>query len=320
MKRLLFLTVCLFALTVCSLPVFTQRSFTAINTSVSENFDTLAATGSDITFTDNVTLLGWYTTRPLYSAGTGSGSGATHYSFGTSGSPTERALGSIASNGTGNILYGLRIRNDTGSTITSLDISYIGEQWRKASGEPAHSLTFEYRQAPTISDLTGDYLPRTSLNFTTPIFGTTPATALNGNLAANQTGLSATIVVTILDGEEIMLRWTDTNDPNFDHGLAIDDLVVTPRLIPTAAAVSVAGSVRTAGGMPVRNALLTIFGGDLLEPVTISTGSFGGYSFDGLRAGQTYVVTVRAGRYSFAEPVRTVVPVDNVDDLDFIAN
>lgn len=320
MKRFLFRIVCLFALTVCSFPALGQRSFTAIDSPIFENFDTLASTGSDLPFTDNVTLSGWYTTRPFYTAGTGSGNGGTHYSFGTASSQTERALGSVASANSGNILYGLRIRNDTGTTITSLDVAYVGEQWRKANNAAAHSLTFDYSQAASISDLTGIYTPLTSLNFTTPVFEAIPPTALNGNLAANRVSLAATITVRIPPGEEIMLRWTDTNDPDPNHGLAIDDLVIIPRRVPTAAAVSVSGSVRTASGLPIRNASVRIFGGDLSEPVTVATGSFGLFSFNGLRAGQTYFITVSAGRYSFAEPVRTVVPMDNVDDLDFVAN
>jgi hypothetical protein len=63
-----------------------------------------------------------------------------------------------------------------------------------------------------------------------------------------------------------------------------------------------------------------IFGGDLIAPVTVSTGAFGRYEFTGLRVGQTYFVMASAGRHSFVEPLRTVSLLDNVADLDFVAN
>jgi hypothetical protein len=110
------------------------------------------------------------------------------------------------------------------------------------------------------------------------------------------------------------------NFPGIPDAIDGTDIGAFEHLGPTAAAVIVSGSVRTAKGLPIRNASVTIFGGDLVQPASVSTGSFGSYSFKGLRAGQTYFIMVSTGRYAFQEPVRTVVPVDNVDDLDFTAN
>ena len=39
---------------------------------LTENFDTLAQTGTGIAWTDNTTIPGWYSTRPTYNSGTGS--------------------------------------------------------------------------------------------------------------------------------------------------------------------------------------------------------------------------------------------------------
>jgi hypothetical protein len=66
-------------------------------------------------------------------------------------------------------------------------------------------------------------------NFTSPITGGTPG-ALDGNLAANRVSRSASITgLTIPDGSEVMLRWSDPDHPGVnDHGLAIDELSVTP--------------------------------------------------------------------------------------------
>ena len=75
----------------------------------------------------------------------------------------------------------------------------------------------------------------------------------------------------------------------------------------------------TADGRPIRNATVTITGNSLMEPRVFQTGSFGYYMFDGLRTGETYVVTVTQRRFIFQTPTRVVTLTDNIADLDFIA-
>jgi hypothetical protein len=88
----------------------------------------------------------------------------------------------------------------------------------------------------------------------------------------------------------------------------------------TAAGVSLSGRVTTAEGAGIRNARLTITGNSLPEPLEVTTGSFGYYSFEGLTAGETYVVTVNSQRYTFQVPSRVYTLVDNIVDADFVAN
>jgi hypothetical protein len=88
----------------------------------------------------------------------------------------------------------------------------------------------------------------------------------------------------------------------------------------TAASVSMSGRVTTADGRGIRNANVVISGNSLPEPRVASTGSFGYFWFDDLTAGQTYVVTVNSRRYSFSVPSRVITLVDNVVDVDFVAD
>ena len=88
----------------------------------------------------------------------------------------------------------------------------------------------------------------------------------------------------------------------------------------TAAGLSMSGRVTTASGAGIRNARVTISGNGLPEPRVVTTGSFGYFSFEGLTAGETYVVTVNSQRYTFAVPSRVITLVDNVVDADFVAN
>ena len=78
-------------------------NITALGVPLTENFDTLASTGTGIAWTDDSTIPGWWSTRPTYNSGTGSSNTGALYSFGVAGTNpvTDRALGSVASGGTG---------------------------------------------------------------------------------------------------------------------------------------------------------------------------------------------------------------------------
>jgi len=91
-------------------------------------------------------------------------------------------------------------------------------------------------------------------------------------------------------------------------------------LQPTAAGVSLSGRVTTASGAGIRNARVIISGNSLPEARTLTTGSFGYFSFDSLTAGETYVVTVNSQRYTFTAPSRVVTLTENLTDFDFVAD
>src|SRR6476646_7036706 len=137
-------------------------SITALGVPLTENFDTLASTGTGITWTDNSTIPGWYSTRTTYNSGTGSSNTGALYSFGVAGTnpAADRALGSVASGGTGTVYQAARLTNNTGATIASLDISYVGEQWRNGGNATAHTLTFQY-QVANAGVVTGANAPTT---------------------------------------------------------------------------------------------------------------------------------------------------------------
>lgn len=84
--------------------------------------------------------------------------------------------------------------------------------------------------------------------------------------------------------------------------------------------VSIGGSVLTSAGAGIRNAIVTISGGNLPAPVSVQTGQFGGYSFPGLQAGETYTVQAGAKRFRFAASSQQVIPAGNVANVNFVAN
>ena len=84
--------------------------------------------------------------------------------------------------------------------------------------------------------------------------------------------------------------------------------------------VSIGGSVLTSGGAGIRNAVVTITGGNLPGPVTAQTGQFGTYSFGGLQAGEVYTVRVDAKRFRFSTNSQQVTPFADVTGINFTAN
>jgi predicted extracellular nuclease len=93
----------------------------------------------------------------------------------------------------------------------------------------------------------------------------------------------------------------------------------TAACTPTAAHVSLGGRVLTSGGQGIRNAVVTLQGGDLAEPKTYLTGAFGYFSFDDLPVGQTYVLSVRTKGYLFAESSQVVNLGSELLDANFVA-
>ncbi len=82
---------------------------------------------------------------------------------------------------------------------------------------------------------------------------------------------------------------------------------------------TLSGVVRTTTGMPIRNAAVTISGGNLASPITVFTGNFGTYQFTNL-IGNEYTVSVSIKRYHFNKASQVFSLGQNITDADFIAN
>jgi hypothetical protein len=203
MNRSLFKTfslITILALMLAALPVRSVQaagsvSITTLGVPYNQNFDSLANSGTPA-WTNDSTLPGWYLSTDAtpsvtsYMVGTGTSTNGGFYSFGASSS-TERALGGLGSNsyyggsGTGKGYIGVILQNQTGGTITTLSVSYTGEQWRNGNNTAIHSLTFAYAVSASLPSLTASGTAVPALDFAGPIH-TTTAGALDGNAAASQ--------------------------------------------------------------------------------------------------------------------------------------
>lgn len=91
------------------------------------------------------------------------------------------------------------------------------------------------------------------------------------------------------------------------------------QLAPTASAASIGGRVKVTGasGKGIRNAQLTLTNTATGEAFTVRSESFGAYRFADLPVGQTYILSVTARRFSFAENTRVIALSEELTDIDF---
>jgi hypothetical protein len=201
-----------------------QISITSLGVANSQNFDGLNNTGTASIISN------WEVSEPLLDgasdAGDGTSTTAGLYSFGT-GTNADRALGSLTSASVEPILIGAKFTNNTGQNISSISIQYSGEQWRLGSNALTDKLIFEYSTDAASVGSSSTWIPVTALDFTSPITTGTPG-ALDGNLTANRTTITANLAVNIPSTTGfIYIRWRDQQIGSDDHCLGIDDFTLT---------------------------------------------------------------------------------------------
>lgn len=270
---------------------FAQVSLTTVGTPVLQDFNTLAATG-----TSSTVPTGWAfaetgtNANTTYTAGTGSANGGDTYSFGTA---ADRAFGGLQS---GSLIstVGAQLQNNTGGVLTGLQIAYRGEQWRLGAASRVDRLDFEYSTDAT-SLTTGVWTPVDTLDFIAPVTAL-PTGALDGNLAANATAVSAGITgLTVAAGGTIWIRWTDFNATGADDGLAIDDVSITPQGVGGSLSVSINDVTVDEGNVGTTNAgfLLTLsapaVGGETVRVDTAAGTATAGTDYTTLGTSITFV-------------------------------
>lgn len=166
-----------------------------------------------------------------YRANNGSLNTGDTYSYGSAAS-SDRALGSLTTASLTPVYFGAKLVNNTGTTINTFEVTYIGEQWRLGSSGTIDSLRFELSTDATSLN-TGTWTPFNSLNFVSPITTGTSG-ALNGNDPLNRVVINNEITgfAAIPNGSNVWIRWVDEDIASVgDHGLAIDSLIIIPKFV-----------------------------------------------------------------------------------------
>src|SRR5688572_22806315 len=235
-----------------------EASITTLGSPYIQNFDTLSSVFQSTNNT--LAIPGWALSETgtsarvnqQYAVDTGLSSTGDTYSYGADGThpDTDRAFGMLRS-GTIISIIGSSFSNNTGSAIESLDVSYVGEEWRLgATGGRMDQLNFEYSTDAT-SLTTGSWTTVTALNFVTPNT-TGTATLKDGNDPVNRTSRVSTISgLNIPNGATFWVRWTDVDASGADDGLAIDDFSLTANGTLPAPEIQVAGGPLNFGNLAV---------------------------------------------------------------------
>lgn len=202
---------------------------------ITETFDSMGATGTE-------TPIGWYigtsATNITMTVGVDDGSqpvsAGTLWNYGTA-SATDRALGTSPTGGERNML--VRIKNDTGNSITAINFTYDGETWRNYTNNVAGNLT-NY-----VSVDSGATWVATGFNYTSAAFD--PQGPVNGDDPANRTagiGGAFTLPTPLNPGNVLLIRWHDFNDNGItDGGLAIDNFSFSATTATVPLTVSLTG-------------------------------------------------------------------------------
>jgi uncharacterized protein len=281
-------------------------SLTAIGTAYSQDFDGLDGLAS--TGTSSAVPNGWAfsesgaNANATYTAGTGSGNAGDTYSFGPTPPPVDRAFGGLLS-GSLTPTIGASFSNDTTATITSVLISYTGEEWRIGTlGRGADRIDFQI-SANATSLTTGTWTDHDALDFSTPNLTGAAVGGRDGNAAANRTSLVSTVTgLAIAPGGTFWIRWTDFNASGADDGLAVDGFSLTPFDADGAPAVATTVPANGAANVdPTTNITITFS-----EPVDV-TGSW--YSIS-CATSAAHIAAVSGGPTTF-----TLDP-----DVDFATN
>lgn len=194
-----------------------------------ENFDGMGPTGT--TFISGWSAIRYAGTGTLGEVLTlvvtdGSSNSGAIYNVGTTDA-NDRSFGSLASGSTVP-QFGAYFMNNTGSSITGIELSGTMEQWRSGSSNTANEVcVFEYSlDASGFS--TGSWAAASGFDLVEKITTSTTAAALDGNLAENQTAISVVISgINWTPGSTLWIRWSDTNDGGNDGICSIDNMVMT---------------------------------------------------------------------------------------------
>lgn len=282
---------------------------------VVQDFNGLVASGSS-----NVLPLGWRLLEggangnDTYAAGNGGSNSGNVFSYGV-GTTSERALGTLRS---GNLIptIGAMFVNDTGTTLTSLEVVYWGEQWRLGTANRQDRLDFQFSLDAASLD-SGIWTDVDALDFATPVTNEGVG-GKAGDTAPYRMQRQATLAVSIAPGGSFWIRWNDFDASSADDGLAVDDFSLTAFSLDSApyvtSTVPSAGALDVSAGSP--------FSVSFNEPVSV-TGNWadlvcevsGSHAFDSSGGPQVYTLAT-VGALAPGEACELTVYSTNVSDLD----
>lgn len=217
------------------------------------------------------TMPGWYAlgqVGPKAGASAGDQSTGGAISFGLTNSlnaSTNRALGLLATTSTGPTAFGLRLINQTTTSLNQITVSCVGELWRQAAVPKNLAVVYWIDASGTneFSTNTTGRLPALDVAFAADPAATNPV-PVDGTAPVNQISLSITNepIADWTPGAALWLSWQMNDPAGKAQGLAIDNLVFSASTGSTGARPQLA--IRQANGSVVVS-WPTSFAGFLLQ-------------------------------------------------------
>lgn len=204
-----------------------QILYTTAGFTYTEDFDALNPSfqgGAPHTWTDNTTIGGWYATQTVYYANSNFAESSRMYNMRLASDSTNQSLGAVPGNTSGTIVFGVRLINNTGTALTSFDLSYIGAQWRDTANPIATEILLDWSFNPgALTSGTWNNLPDGSF---TALHTDGPTSNLDGTAAENREVVFLTVSEDFLwqPNDELWLRWVFENHGGTNHALSIDDV------------------------------------------------------------------------------------------------
>ncbi len=304
-------TVLLIFSIVSSSDIIAQTSITAIGTPITQNFNTLTPAGS---WSNGSTLPVWYvlgngSTPGSFILNDGNNVTANSLSsFGSTGTPGDRALGIVPGGSNGAIsYYGWRLKNTMSSTtINSISITWTLEQWRVTSSG-SQSLVIYYQISPSaIGSIVPANLSNSGLSQASPKTAG-GGTAIDGNVAGNRVTATQTLNnLSIPPGYEILICWGNTKS-SANHLMGVDDVSIVAKADQTitfdALPTKTYGDARFTINASASSELKVAFSSDNSNVATLS-----GDTITIHGPGQATITASQAGNSNYnAAPIQTQV-------------
>jgi hypothetical protein len=146
---------------------------------------------------------------------------------------TNRALGLLATSSTGTTAFGLKLMNQTTSTLNQITVHFTGELWRQAAISKVLVAGYWIDPRGTNSFSTNLTARLSNLDV---VFASNPAATnpvpVDGTIAANQLSIGATNqpIADWVPDTALWLSWQMVDPTGKGQGVAIDDLIFSASL------------------------------------------------------------------------------------------
>jgi hypothetical protein len=157
------------------------------------------------------------------------------------GTHANRALGLIATSGSGPTHFGLKLVNNSTNALHYINLNYVGEYWKLGSHPKALDFGYAVNAVGNNSTLSSDVIAIAtnnlvaSLSIATNVFPLAAAGPNDGSLPSNQTNLATSnlpLSTAWLPGQTLWLVWSIEDFSGSGQGYGIDNLSFSASVAP----------------------------------------------------------------------------------------